>query len=370
MVGDESQQQGTAFSPEYCTRAKWVSCPRTTSAPSRHRFLGGALLNLASRHPYAVSRFTSNDLRQQVALMLKTGSFDLLVSDFLFPSSSLPWLSKTASGIPWILFQHNVESLIWERRARGRNKLTTAYWRSQWQRMKRFEQDACSRFDGIITVSEEDARIHREDMGLANVLGTAPTGVDIDYFTALPRTPAAKPTVIFVGSMDWMANVDAVHFFVADVWPQVRHILPEARFQIVGRQPPASIRALADTATGIEVTGTVPDVRPYMRQAHAMVVPLRIGGGTRLKIFEAMAAQLPVISTHIGAEGLPVSHGRHLLLANASADIAQAVIEVITTPALADNLRTHAFNEMALPHSWEAASQVFESFCLQKLGTS
>ncbi|WP_395752828.1 glycosyltransferase [Prosthecobacter sp.] len=329
-----------------------------------HRFLLGAAFNLFSSLPYASARFESANWREKIRQLLKEQKFDLLVCDFLFPAVSLPWDEKELSAIPWVIFQHNVESMIWLRRAENKRGLASFYWRNQWSRMKRHEMEMCSRFDGIITVSEKDESIFRGDLALTNVLGTAPTGVDLEYFQSFPRTSSAVPTVMFMGSMDWYANVDGVNWFVEAVWPLIQREMPEARFVIVGRKPPAEIQALATTGRNIEVTGTVPDVRPYLRGADVIVVPLRIGGGTRLKIYEAMAAEVPVVSTTIGAEGLDVKDGRHVLLADTAEDTAVKVLQVLRTPGLGAELASHALEEVARPCSWEASAGVFENACV------
>ena len=247
------------------------------------------------------------------------------------------------------------------------------YYNTQRDRMLRFENDVSRRFDGVLAVSEEDARIFQSEMNLANVLGVVPTGVDLDYFQALPKTPSNFPTVMFMGSMDWYANVDGVNWFVDAVWPLVQREVPHARFVVVGRKPPAEIQALATSGRNIEVTGTVPDVRPFLRGADVIVVPLRIGGGTRLKIYEAMAAEVPVVSTRIGAEGLAVEHGRHILLADTAEDTALQVVKLLRRPELGADLASHALEEVAKPCSWSAAAQIFEDACarlIQKCGRS
>jgi polysaccharide biosynthesis protein PslH len=364
ITADAGQVAGTKQAGEYSTDAVWVNEPRASLQLAKWRFLAGALTNLASSLPYAVARFRSSRLRQVLTAKLKEQCYDVVVADFLFPAASLPWEIKAASQCPWVLFQHNVESMIWRRRAEGKKGVQALYYKSQRDRMLRFENDASRRFDGVLAVSDEDARIFKEEMNLANVLGVVPTGVDLDYFQSLPQTPSQVPTVMFMGSMDWYANVDGVNWFVDAVWPLVQREVPQAKFVVVGRKPPAEIQALATSGRNIEVTGTVPDVRPYLRGADVIVVPLRIGGGTRLKIYEAMAAEVPVVSTRIGAEGLAVEHGRHILLADTAVDTAAQVVAVLRGPELGAQLAHHALEEVARPCSWAAAAQIFEDACM------
>lgn len=363
LAADAGQVVGAQQAGEYSSQAFWVHEPGASLQLARWKFFVGALVNLASSLPYAVSRFRSNRLRHLLAAKLKEQRYDLVVADFLFPAASLPWELKVASQCPWVLFQHNVESMIWRRRAEGKQGGQALYYKAQRDRMLRFENHASSRFDGVLAVSEEDARIFQTEMKLPNVLGVVPTGVDLDYFQALPRTASAVPTIMFMGSMDWYANVDGVNWFVEAVWPLVQREVPQARFVVVGRKPPTEIQALASSGRNIEVTGTVPDVRPFLRGADVIVVPLRIGGGTRLKIYEAMAAEVPVVSTRIGAEGLDVEHGRHILLADTAEDTAAQVVALLRAPKLGAELARHALDEVARPCSWAAAAQIFEDAC-------
>jgi glycosyltransferase involved in cell wall biosynthesis len=364
LVADDSQEAAAALAHEYSKCAVWSREPKTSLALPKAYFLFGAAVNLFSSLPYAVERFESSRWTESIRRLLSEQKFDLIVCDFLFPALSLPWGEKVRSLVPWVIFQHNVESMIWLRRAETQVGVSGYYWREQWRRMKRHEGDMCSRFDGVITVSDEDASIFREQFGLTNVLGSTPTGVDLHYFQSVPRVLPDAPTVVFVGSMDWYANVDGVKWFAEEVWPLVQREVPQARFVVVGRKPPAEIVALASSGRNIEVTGTVPDVRPFLRGADVVVVPLRIGGGTRLKIYEAMAAEVPVVSTRVGAEGLNVEDGRHLLLADSAGDTAAQVVRVLRTPALGAELARYALEELARPCSWEAAARIFETACM------
>ena len=360
MIADKEQELGSRESDQYSSQAVWVRESKTSLKLSRLRFMAGAAVNILSSLPYAVSRFRSSTLHESLAKLLKTKKFDVLICDFLFPAASLPWELKAGCGFPWVLFQHNVESMIWARRCSEMRGVSGIYFRSQWRRMLKFETTASLRFDAVLVVSEEDERIFQEQLLLPNLVGSVPTGVDLEFFQTTPRMLTIRPTVMFMGSMDWYANVDAVTWFVGSIWHLVRSRVPESRFVIVGRQPPPAIRDLSSESEGIEVTGTVPDVRPFLRSAHAMVVPLRIGGGTRLKIFEAMAAEVPVVSTTIGAEGLPVVHGKHILIGDDAESIADAVVNLLCQPKLGLQLSQVALAEIATPNSWDAAAQTME----------
>jgi glycosyltransferase involved in cell wall biosynthesis len=168
---------------------------------------------------------------------------------------------------------------------------------------------------------------------------------------------AREPIVMFLGSMDWEANIDAVEYFCHDIWPAVRAAVPSARFRIVGRNPHARVVRLAGAS--VEVTGTVPSVVEYLKEAAVVVVPLRVGGGTRLKIFEAMAAGRAVVSTSVGAEGLDVSSGRDLMLADEPTGFAEAVAMLLNDSERRRTLGTAAARS-ASRYDWPAIAVSFE----------
>ncbi|MEO7964425.1 MAG: glycosyltransferase family 4 protein, partial [Gemmatimonadaceae bacterium] len=273
--------------------------------------------------PYAVSKFTDRRVTQLVSQWTREERFDVQVCDFL--AASLNFAGPLTS--PVVLFQHNVESALWARQAHYEsNPLKRAVFALEASKMARYERQAVQRFHHIIAVSDHDKALMSEMTDSARIT-VVPTGVDLSHYreeNAPVRTFDVEPLVLFLGSMDWEANVDGVSWFCDSIWPRVRAAIPAARFRIVGRNPNAKIKALA--SDDIEVTGTVPSVVEHLREAAVFVVPLRIGGGTRLKIFEAMATGRAVVSTRVGAEGLDVMHNEDVILEDDPAPFADAVI--------------------------------------------
>ncbi|TLD69252.1 glycosyltransferase [Phragmitibacter flavus] len=366
MTSGPVQTEGAKQWPLYSAEAHWNDHREPTK--TSWSFLFGAASNAVfSRLPYTLTRFQSKAWQAQIRKLIQEQKFDLVICDFLAPAPSLPWDVLQKPGSPaLVLFQHNVESLIWQRRAEHASKWSGFYWHNQWQRMERYEQSISARFDGVVAVSAEDARLFRERFQLDNVLGDVPTGVDAAYFQAVPRQISDIPTIVFLGSMDWHANVDAVVQFAAHAWPKIREAIPDARFQIIGRAPLPPVQKLAEIP-GIEVTGTVPDVRPLLRNAHAMVVPLRVGGGTRIKIYEAMAAEVPVISTSIGAEGLPLVADKEILFADTADETVHQVVRLLNNPSMAKTIASNALARITREYTWEAATKLFETHCLEAL---
>lgn len=313
-----------------------------------------------SRLPFVIGKYQSALMRSAIDGLVESGKIDLILCDFLTPSINLPAppdLRKRRT----ILFQHNVESMIWKRTwEQARGSLRRAYFFRQWKRMVAYETRACASFDGVLAVSEQDARVFRTELGLGNVVGAVPTGVDTNYFATADDAARWPLSMVFLGSMDWMPNIDGAVFFMEKVFPAIRARFPGTTLTIVGRNPGPPILELAAKHPEVTVTGTVPDVRPHLAGGQVMIVPLRVGGGTRIKIFEAMATGIPVVSTTIGAEGLPVEHGTHALLADTPADFAAAVGRVFEDAVLRRSLAEAARNLVARHYGWPAVTAVFE----------
>ncbi len=275
---------------------------------------------IASPAPYAVQKFTSPRVRALVAQWMDEGRFDAVVCDFLSASLNFPPVLAT----PTALFQHNVESALWARQATHEpNPVKRLAFSIEARKMARYEYAAVRRFHHIIAVSEHDRALMGAMTDTARI-SVAPTGVDLAQYRVAAGREATSPIVLFLGSMDWEANVDGVEWFHREVWPHVLAAVPAARFRIVGRNPAPRVQALAADPS-VDVTGGVPSVVEHLSEAAVFVVPLRIGGGTRLKIYEAMAAGRAVVSTRIGAEGLDINDGRDLMLADEPRAFAEAV---------------------------------------------
>jgi polysaccharide biosynthesis protein PslH len=211
-------------------------------------------------------------------------------------------------------------------------------------------------------VSASDADSFRSEYRVSSV-SDVPTGVDLEYFSLRASRPRGNPELIFVGSMDWMPNEDGVCWFSEQVLGRVREQEPGVRLTIVGRTPGSAVRKLAKQGSGIEVTGTVPDVRPYLERGAVFVVPLRICGGTRLKIYEARAAGIPMVSTTIGAEGLPVRNEEHLLIADTPDEQAAAIIRLLQNPQVAADLAGNALRLVKDHGSWDSVTTRFLNHC-------
>jgi sugar transferase (PEP-CTERM/EpsH1 system associated) len=310
----------------------------------------GYLLHLLKSAPYAVSRFADSRVQAKINHWFNDQSFDVAVCDFLDAAVNFP----KQLTIPTVLFQHNVESEIWRRHAATQaNPVKKLIYRLEFAKMSRYERDVVRSFRHVIAVSEHDRQLMSRWVDPSRIT-VVPTGVDLQQFR--PDPSSSTPLVIFVGAMDWQPNVDAMEYFCREIWPAILAQVPEAKFRIVGRNPDS--RVLNLRANSIEVTGSVPSVIDHLREAGVVVVPLRIGGGTRLKIYEAMAMGKAVVSTSVGAEGLDVHQGQDIILADDPSGFANSVVMLLRNPELRQRYGTAAAR-LAAQYDWTAVGEKF-----------
>jgi len=318
-----------------------------------------AARHLVSPLPYAVGKYRSADYRERLARLLVPGAFDALVCDFLVPAVNMP----DRVPCPTVLFTHNVEAEIWRRHAEtGRRTWLRALLRRQWRRMLAFEARTLARFDSIVAVSDADRATFSRLYGAAvrAPVRVIPTGVDTDYFSAPVSVRPDPFRVVFTGSMDWLPNEDAVLHFCHEVLPLIRRVEPRVSLSVVGRNPTPAVRRLAEDDPAIDVTGRVDDVRPHVARAALSIVPLRIGGGTRLKIYESMAMGRAVVSTTVGAEGLPLTPGEHIGLADTPAAFAAEVLRLLRDDAARRSMEEAGSRLVRERYDWRAVSTVFD----------
>ena len=347
-------------------------CREIVSVPYPEKHSGLSLYLRAALHyldpiPFVVSKYFSPQLRDALAQVLARQKVDLIVCDYLTPALCLP----KSTTVPTVVFEHNVETLIWERlAAQETNWLKRIYLSREAAKMRRFEKQLTSRLAGCIAVSDADSDYFRTQFNVKNVFAV-PTGVDTVYFQpAQMNGKIHNPEIVFLGSMDWIPNQEGVFFFCREVLPLIREKISNVSFTVVGRRPPSSILRLAEESDGVKVTGTVDDVRPYLKNACISVVPLRVGGGTRIKIFELMASAVPVVSTAIGAEGLPVSDGRDIVIADEADEMAQACIHLLTGVDLRRRISMQARKLVEENFSWETVGSEFEKICMKLAGAA
>jgi glycosyltransferase involved in cell wall biosynthesis len=342
--------------------ARVVSIPHAIPKFGTARFGAALVESWLSPLPVDLLKFRVPALARDVKRRLDSGGADVCVADFLSATVNVP----TPAPVPVVFFAHNVEYMIWKRLCenetrRARRRLLEV----EWRKMRRAEARACTRSAATIAVSEADRTLLAADAPGA-ILHAIPTGVDTAYF-APDSTRDVPDTLVFSGSMDWYPNEDAVLHFLEDVFPRIAERVPRVSFTIVGRNPTARVRAAAAARSGVFVTGTVDDVRPHLAGAAVYVVPLRVGGGTRLKIFEALAMGKAVVSTTVGAEGLPLVSGHHIVREDEPSAFADAVVELLGDPERRRALGNAGRTLVETCYSWSQVAREFEVRCTQTL---
>jgi sugar transferase (PEP-CTERM/EpsH1 system associated) len=334
-----------------------ISVPRSDPPKRSAWFYVDAARYLLNPLPYAIAKYRSGAYRREIERLLSEDAFDVIVSDFVLPMVNLP----ANVPCPVVVFTHNVEAEIWRRHAETQTSAVGRFlYDTQYRRMQRFERRALGRAGGVLAVSDVDrvtlARTYPDVM--REPARVIPTGVDTGFFE--PASSAAHSrSLVFTGSMDWLPNEDAMTYFCREVLPLVRAEEPATTLTIVGRAPTPRVARLAEQP-GISVTGRVEDVRPHIGAAAVYVVPLRIGGGTRLKIFEAMAMGKAVVSTSIGAEGLPVKHEQQLLIADDPREFAGAVLRLFRDAELRRAIEQAARALVVARYDWAVCASELE----------
>jgi len=331
-----------------------VTVPLDLPEPKSFRELGDYSLRLFTRQPYNVAKYCRPNVRRALRQLLEQRVFDAIVCDFVIAAGSIPWEFPT----PKILFTHNVESVIWQRHYQvSHNPLWKALSWREWRTMQAAERKYLREADHVLTVSEDDRRFFGKFVDPAK-LSVIPTGADTEFFTPTAE-PERADSLVFTGSMDWLPNEDGVIYFMKDILPLIRQELPGISLTVVGRNPSQRLKDIAAGTASVHLTGWVEDIRPFLSQAAVCVVPLRIGGGTRLKIFEAMSMAKTVVSTTIGAEGLPVRAGEHLLIADEPAEFAQSTVALLRDPTRRRTIGLTARDLVVQNYSWTRVAKQF-----------
>ena len=246
---------------------------------------------------------------------------------------------------------HNVDTLIWQRYQESEsNPLLRWVIRNQHHKFARFERDVFRRATGVVAVSQDDAEILRHRFGVERV-DVVDNGVDVAHYEGV-SAPRERNELLFLGSLDWRPNLDALQLLLDDILPRVRRDAPEAKLSIVGRHPPDWLRTKVSVLKHVTLYADVPDVRPYLARAGMMVVPLRIGGGSRLKILESLANGLPVVATSVAAEGLRLTPDREYRRVDSPEDFAAAIVHWIYHPHDAEGMARQGHHVVVQHYGW------------------
>jgi glycosyltransferase involved in cell wall biosynthesis len=321
--------------------------------------------NLLSPLPYSVASHTSVPLRRAICKLAARQGVDLWQAEWTPYAESLQVLGSARR----LIMAHNVESQIWRRYYETEaHPLKRWYIGHQWRKYERFERRVFRQVDRVVAVSSGDAALIRDHFGARHV-AVVENGVDVAHFRP-SSTERIAGRILFLGSLDWRPNQDAVDQLLSAVFPPVLAQEPSARLCLVGRNPPEALRRRVASLPNVELHADVSDVRPFLAQAAVMVVPLRIGGGSRLKILEALAAGTPVVSTRIGAEGLRLEHGTHLTVVDRIDQMAAATVDVLRNPAAARAMAQRGRRLVEDWYDWSTLGAQLEKIWFAAAGAS
>ena len=321
------------------------------NAPTLPRVSLRTLINaFHTRQPITVARYDLPAYRQKFRELVATENYDLIHYE-MFHTAQF----HTETDLPGVLSQQNVDSAIWRRLCdeTANPFYKFAYWTQQLA-FQRYERVLSPKFDAVTCTSDIDAAVFQRHCA-EDTIEIIPNGVDVTHYQP-DFTSEAPAHLIYIGSMDWYPNEDAVAFFADEVLPQIQEKVPDVQFSIVGGNPSARVQRLAERE-GVVVTGRVPEIKPYFAEATVFVVPLRIGSGTRLKILEALAMGKAIVSTTVGAEGLDLKDGEEILIADEPAAFADAVIRLLTAPSRRRRIGENGRARVEQDYDWRSIGE-------------
>ena len=321
------------------------------NAPTLPRVSFGTLVKaFLKRQPITVARYDIPAYRQKFRELIATQTFDLVHYEMFHIAQF-----HTETHLPGVLSQQNVDSAIWRRLcSETTNPLYKfAYWTQQLA-FQRYERVLSPKFDAVTCTSDIDAAVFQQHC-TENAIEIIPNGVDITHYRP-DFTTEAPAHLIYIGSMDWYPNEDAVAFFADEVFPRIQEKVPDVAFSIVGGNPSARVQKLAER-DGIIVTGRVPEIKPYFAEATVFVVPLRIGSGTRLKILEALAMGKAIVSTTVGAEGLDLKDGAEIFIADEPTAFADVVTRLLTDVQLRRRIGENGRSRVEQDYDWRSIGE-------------
>jgi glycosyltransferase involved in cell wall biosynthesis len=347
----ENHEASIRATREYCREV--VTVPNSAFALSRRGKRALQLRSLVSRRSFEWLTHVRPEASAQLRALLAGQRFDVVNVEFSHMAPYREGLPRGRGAPLFVLDEHNIEYEILRRTAASESgTVRKVYNGVNWRKLRAEELAAWRSFDACTVTSAHDRDLLLRDLPATRAV-IVPNAVDLDYFRARPEAPPAEPlSIIFFGAINYFPNADGLAYFLDEIFPRVRARVPGARLKVVGHTPEHLFARANDF---VEMKGFVPDVRVELERAASVIAPLRLGGGTRLKILEAMAMSKPVVSTPQGAEGLDVTDGREVLLANSPAAFADQLVRVLQDAALAQRLGSEARGLVERRYSWSAS---------------
>lgn len=348
FVRDTDRAEDIAHLVELCHAVHTVPMQR-----ARLRDVKFLMQSLLTRQPFLIIRDQIPAMTQKLRQLVSSESFDVIHADQLWMAQYALAAKRTSPQLRLVLDQHNAVHLIPKRLAADEfNPLKRQFLAGEARLLAAYEAEVCHRFDHVVWVTEEDRRaVAAVSKTTANgrVSSTViPICADPTQIQPLARD-TDRPRITFLGGLHWPPNAQGVLWFAKHVFPQVRAEIPEAVLTVIGKSPPAGLEGEA----GIEVTGYVADLKPYLAETGVFIVPLHAGGGMRVKILDAWSWGLPIVSTPIGAEGIDTRPDENILIADTAQTFAQAVVRILKEPTFAQRLAKNGRQTVIEKYNWQ-----------------
>ena len=341
LIKDQKERQYTAQLEKFCHKVRVFK-------RSRHPFtIKNVLQTAISKYPFLVVRNYSAKAAKAVEKELEKDHYDLIHAETFY---MMPHIKQTK--IPTILVEQTIEYLGYENYADQAPVYLRPLLNIDVRKIKNWEKHYWQRSNKLIVMSQEDKNFIKPFVKRDEKIAVVENGVDVHWFNQKQRIKPKQPTILFVGTFNWLPNREAVKFLVHQVWPKIKIKIPQARLWIVGNAPTADILRLSKKQNRIKVTGGIADIRDAFRAASVLVAPVFSGKGTRYKVLEAMAAGTPVVATPLAVEGLKVKHQQHVLIAKTATEITRATAELIRQPDLRQKLARNAKNFVGQHYDW------------------
>ncbi|MCW5799584.1 MAG: glycosyltransferase [Nitrospira sp.] len=352
LVFDQPASRPAGVAPEdcaeallkFCASVEWVSLPKDFLGMARYcRAAGG----IVTGEPYEFRWLRSKVMMSRLEQLAGRLQFDILHVDTLglAPYASLVPMAGT------VLNHHDIESALVQRRAANeRNVVWRAFWSQEAAHLLAAERRWCPTFDVNMVVSDDESQLVKTSCGQSQIC-VVPNGVDVNYFT--PRQDPGGTRLLFCGRLDQLANKGAITYFFNAIWPHLSKRVKDLTIDVVGKNPPAWLRELSERDPRVQVPGFVDDVRSYFRKATVFVCPITDGGGTRLKMLDALAMGIPIVSTTFAASGLALRHGQHLLLADTVEQFTESIARLLSDQNLRENIARRGLEVVTQLYCWE-----------------
>lgn len=342
---EEALREGIEHLSQFCEVVDVIPIDAEASTLSKLLLLARGLI---PGKTYTVSWLESQTYHRRLHALLKERHFDVIHVDTI----SLAPYTYDLHGYKKILNHHNVESLMMLRRAENEeNLLKKIYFFQEGKKLMKYEREVCEKFDVNVTCSDLDAeRLNQIAPGIQSF--GIPNGVDLNYFSPI-SSPIKKNSIVFAGGLSWYPNLDAMKFFLTKVWPRLVQEIPDVSMTIIGRSPPQWMLQMQEKFENLTITGFVEDVRPYIASAYLYVCPIRDGGGTKLKVLDALAMGKLLIANPIACEGISVEHGKNVIFAATVEEYIEAIKEAFANPELTRFIGDNAYELIKTKYSFQ-----------------